>query len=274
MPRLRPLRLAFRTDLALSRGLVFLAYPGGMEQRDLVSGQLGSVNSAASWADVRTHGPAAKTTSSSTGAITFPHSSALGSLTNQITAVVLTAIDSMVDYGVLIGKPHFAASWSSPFYSWGLHRDAGSSSAAWQVGDSANQIISATGFISADSTMRLYGVTFDRPGDVVAFYRDGALHSSHTETQDRDVAHGENAPLTLGNRNSGALGEGIQGAWSMAAVWGRPLTAAEMRALYEDPFILARPRPVAPGSVPSTGGALPRRPHIIVPPPPLPYMEV
>jgi hypothetical protein len=216
---------------------VFAALPNGP---DLITGTLPkSLGSAKR--SVNVDGLTFESTSSTADGYYWelPASSPLYSPTTKLSAIVFGSTVQGVS-GAFLSVP-YGTGWEGPYASFTLYPLSTNqvrflfaySSSAFSFKDFAAGYIASTG-------RAVYGIT--RNAENVIAYRNGEQIDSGTSLSASAIDWGAKQPLTLFNRSSSSVGEGRVGASAVVLIFGRELSAGDMRSLSVNPWQIFAPR--------------------------------
>jgi hypothetical protein len=218
----------------LSRGLVYLAYPGGTRRNELLSDKTISATGNVRYFGKTVNGQAIATLNSNSNFI-LPWSNRLSQIGTDFTILFGANLTMLSASAVLFGQ----------------HVDEVNNSFALLFGRSASStrgllicninpnssVVSDTGFISANNGYIVYGVT--RSGTSVSFFRKGSPFRVPVALPNANpVDFGTQEPIQILGRRS--LTNGLVGSCDFVGVWARALSAAEVGKISRNPFALIR----------------------------------
>lgn len=159
----------------------------------------------------------------------------------DVTIMVRVNITAMNSNGALLSAPAVQNAWSGAFTYLSLRRSSTTSSAQLTWSNLSNLIVTVTSTASFLETGVWRSYVAVRQGTAIRFYRNGVLHSSHSD------ANGQGSPsnrpnVALGVRHSQSGGNSantsISGTYALHAVWNRALTDDEILSMHNDPLQL------------------------------------
>lgn len=231
----------------LAQGLVWAAAPGGDWQQDCY-GRTGTLLTNGSWwaSDARCpYGSALRSTNVNNGGAWWPWPERLRTIGVQFTMAMLLRLDARDYYGRTFGVPYRQGAWASPYVSIGLGNPYSSNSNTYLA-------LEYNGAYTSRNNVLLYGdgqyhlYVGCRGGTIATdlFYRDGTLlgpgQAGYPNGNPVDWAGADRSHVALLNRSATDVEQGAAGAIGFAGIWNRKLSAAEVAALWADPFAMWR----------------------------------
>jgi hypothetical protein len=220
-----------------ARGLVALVDP---RHGDLVSRTAMSFSGTAVLTGGR-HGIGVTTddtTGADSGYVVLPSTHPMYSLTTTYSAWIFARQVSSGSYGNILSVPYRAGAWAAPFNALTIFNNSGVGGLL-QLQDSSGNSVQGAAW---SATQQQYlGV---RDGTSMRLFVDGRQSGSATGAATA-VNWNTKQPLVLlrNSWESGASPTGVLGTAFLAGIWARVLTAAEIAALYENPWAaLFRPQ--------------------------------
>lgn len=246
LPRARGIssgRPAINWGNPLSRGLVFLTYPGLTQQYDLVSGNVGTTFGTATWRGFLPSGHALNVVNAASDGAFWRGSDRLYRITTNMTFMVRCDISGFAaSGGRLVTLPYTS---SGAFNSVSFGRPGTGSNINITIADSAITTISSTttagNVVSTADPLTTYGVS--RAGASVFFTRNQARFAAPNLSAAPVAWSGSREPLNLFNTAQN-LANGTRGLIDFVAAWDRALTLQEMQVIQANPYILLAGTPV------------------------------
>lgn len=246
-------RSARHADASLGRGLVFAAFPGRNASPLVGTGQATRVGAATF--NGRTRLGFAVESFSQTADGCYYRCPGWSRVTRDFSVAVWAALDSSAMNGKRLCIPitNTNADWSPPFTSLGFSSDSTTTTAQLEYATTpgGRQSHLLANFWLFDGLPRQYVVTRSAGTTantgVARFYRDGRLIGSLTGLNSDPLTAvtttaADPSPLVhLMVRKYNSTGEGTDGRVFAAAVWGRVVSAAEVRRML-NPVALRQPQ--------------------------------
>ncbi len=243
----------------LADRLLWAAAPGAGVSGDLIDGQSGTLLGTGTWGGQTTIGAALDSANSTNDGAYWPWTDRLASLTDTWTIAVWADPASLAagGYDHLLCIPYRATGWTTPYLglSFGRYGTTGQLSA--QYAESATAWItraSTSVGITAADPLTLYLVT--RKAATFRFFVDAYQLGADVAGVTTAIDLSGKQPITLLNRSSTSVGEGLVGRSPLAAIWGRALSDDEVAWLAAEPFaFVQRPggRLFVPAAAPPAG---------------------
>lgn len=235
--------LRVRWGHPLADRLLWAAAPGAGSSNDLIEGQQATLLANGNWAGATAIGEGLNSASTADGGAAWPWTDRLASLTDEWTIAVWLDPTTLVSSSHLLDIPYRAAGWTTPYHGLNLMREVltGRLTLEWasSAADRNTATSPATMFADTDP-LSLYLVT--RQGSVARFFKNAAqIGANVTGRPTTSVDLSGKQPITLLNRSSTSVGEGIVGVTPLAAVWGRALRNDEIAWLAAEPYAFVQP---------------------------------
>lgn len=246
----------------LSKGLAFLAYPGGSQRLDLVGGGGGTLVGNASWQGAMPSGHAFRSNSNTGAMATWAFPERLLDLKNEITILIRADFTNIpTNTGSRLITLPYGPTWTTPFqtFSFGRVRSSSSSTrSTFAFADSATTQItrdntSVEGDILVTDPVSLYGVV--RRGATLNFVKNHRFFAATSSPGSANFAFGSTKEALSLFNVAGDNVRGFTGSCDFAAIWSRALSKEEVAQINSNPYVLLRGTPVLFGIAAAPAGS-------------------
>lgn len=173
--------------------------------------------------------------SATTAGAAFALTSQIQTITTVHSIWVDATVDSLGAWSMMIGIPWASGTWTAPFAAIALNRSSSTTATNHQFvtsGPTANAYTGASGSFPTSGRHRYWVI---RNGTNLKFGADGSQVGSDATVASGSTIYNTSQPLTMLNRSSTSIGEGIDGSIHCLRIWSRALSTTEMGDLNTDP---------------------------------------
>lgn len=214
--------LAVNTGNAITDNLVALVYPGSTNQKNIVTGETGTLGGSSVWNATGESGGTALSSTGDGGA-SWPFPPGMTATSGDWTMLIHAALSSFSSgYECLVCIPHAADFSGPPYHVISLIHQGGTTDTAMSffTDDTENNeaVGGPEGFFILDGSWHDYAIV--KNGPFIRYYRDATqVSSDFFGSGDTHLGVGEHAPLYL-------LPGGTTGKVNFAAIWSRNATSS------------------------------------------------